>query len=365
MGSSPLARGRLFPIAIWSFSSGLIPAGAGQTSPGGGPVIVCPAHPRWRGADSTPGKCREGVAGSSPLARGRPSAPRQRWIRAGLIPAGAGQTHRGHHRSAGGAAHPRWRGADLLSGVDISQGQGSSPLARGRPSCARVPISRARLIPAGAGQTDSRVFRFTPVTAHPRWRGADGAAAPARDYAHGSSPLARGRPEVLLRSEHCDRLIPAGAGQTTTPMSSSRSAPAHPRWRGADFARCWTPGSSRGSSPLARGRPRAASPAHGHGGLIPAGAGQTRAPTRSCSPLAAHPRWRGADCSFSHSQPADNGSSPLARGRPRPGPQPRTRMGLIPAGAGQTSDAAPGHNRRRAHPRWRGADSSRSINSPS
>ena len=70
----------------------------------------------------------------------------------------------------------------------------------------------------------------------------------------------------------------------------------------------------------------------------------------------AHPRGCGADVfvgGFAHELV---GSSPRVRGRHPKVPLPHQRIGLIPAGAGQTRVSRPGKHQARAHPRGCGAD---------
>ena len=77
------------------------------------------------------------------------------------------------------------------------------------------------------------------------------------------------------------------------------------------------------------------------------------APLSACR---AHPRWRGEDTSSRFCHPASTGSSPLARGGRPINLVDRDSLRLIPAGAGRTPR---GNFRRmggRAHPRWRGED---------
>ncbi len=172
----------------------------------------------------------------------------------------------------------------------------------------------------------------------------------------GSSPLARGGllPRTPLTRPH--GLIPAGAGRTKAEYSSVVSWRAHPRWRGAD-APPWTDAQAeRGSSPLARGGPPTILRPRESTGLIPAGAGRTTRCACGVARDGAHPRWRGADDADLAEKAGDLGSSPLARGG-RGDLVLRDRpTGLIPAGAGRTVDSIGRLRWRRAHPRWRGAD---------
>ena len=92
LGSSPLARGRPGGVERGQWPLGLIPAGAGQTL---SHALTCRgkgAHPRWRGADRSDAAVALPERGSSPLARGRLATVRVAVPVSGLIPAGAGQT---------------------------------------------------------------------------------------------------------------------------------------------------------------------------------------------------------------------------------------------------------------------------------
>ncbi len=192
--------------------------------------------------------------------------------------------------------------------------------------------------------------------AHPRWRGADRQRASAYRTEEGSSPLARGGRYREGHRPYRSGLIPAGAGRTRAYCPDPHPQGAHPRWRGADLKHCAERLQSRGSSPLARGgldHPLGDLP---EAGLIPAGAGRTFRATTAGGGRWAHPRWRGADGRSWHARSLVRGSSPLARGG-LPGRTHHGRTpGLIPAGAGRTPHAGQHPRGSWAHPRWRGAD---------
>ena len=132
-GSSPQVRGRLRRGFIRGAPRGLIPAGAGQTRGCRGVCLLPWAHPRRCGAD---------------IIR-PPASTRCRW----LIPAGAGQTPAPRPWRQGRWAHPRRCGADNFLLTTRSPYRGSSPQVRGRLVLLPTARRRAGLIPAGAGQT--------------------------------------------------------------------------------------------------------------------------------------------------------------------------------------------------------------------
>ncbi len=69
----------------------------------------------------------------------------------------------------------------------------------------------------------------------------------------GLSPLARGTPPVEERIPRLTRFIPAGAGNTFSPVSVPVNAAVYPRWRGEHLNRRRMAVFFAGLSPLARG----------------------------------------------------------------------------------------------------------------
>ena len=218
-GSSPRVRGRPRPELAAHPPQGLIPAGAGQTGCRSRHAGRVGAHPRGCGADLTLVRPGEAKGGSSPRVRGRRLGHRRAGRAQGLIPAGAGQTK--PHPGSRGAhpAHPRGCGADDAIRDGLDDWRGSSPRVRGRLIRAGILRLRAGLIPAGAGQTGRLVWSLRASWAHPRGCGADRLCDGTYVDKAGSSPRVRGRlADVDFRDEGL-RLIPAGAGQTRTSPS--------------------------------------------------------------------------------------------------------------------------------------------------
>ena len=176
---------------------------------------------------------------------------------------------------------------------------GSSPLARGTLRELAGTAAGKGLIPARAGNTRTHLT----------------AAASAM----GSSPLARGTLNNTLVPAVKTGLIPARAGNTEVLVAADLHDGAHPRSRGEHVTFWGFLSVCLGSSPLARGtRQRRAQRIHLRG-LIPARAGNTEFEHSLKDKKRAHPRSRGEhvdDLAFIVIMP---GSSPLARGTPRPG----------------------------------------------
>ena len=193
-----------------------------------------------------------------------------------------------------------------------------------------------RLIPARAGNTLCECLPRRLSSAHPRSRGEHVSAKIIAVVRRGSSPLARGTLDNVVRPVWDGRLIPARAGNTERRERSSPSATAHPRSRGEHLRAPIESVKNSGSSPLARGPPARLGSRHALRRLIPARAGNTFAPWHPEDEKAAHPRSRGEHWLGSTKDRHPYGSSPLARGT-----RPRIRglsfrLRLIPARAGNT-----------------------------
>ena len=93
----------------------------------------------------------------------------------------------------------------------------------------------------------------------------------------GSSPLSRGILGRRLRAGNCLGIIPALAGNTWGESNYIRTTPDHPRSRGEYDGAAGTVQPAGGSSPLSRGIQSALRAHIGHGGIIPALAGNTTA----------------------------------------------------------------------------------------
>ena len=131
-------------------------------------------------------------------------------------------------------AYPRWRGGNLLLSWPKLTAWGLSPLARGK----RLPVLLGGIgegpIPAGAGETWAVAPGLSAGGAHPRWRGGN-KLAPFRDgWSRGPSPLARGKLRAAAAATRTQGPIPAGAGETDLGGGRGEVCRAHPRWRGGN-----------------------------------------------------------------------------------------------------------------------------------
>ena len=273
---------------------------------------------------------------------------------AGIIPARAGFTRGGDVRLRARSDHPRSRGVYPRAAPSAAPPSGSSPLARGLLISDPLGAVENRIIPARAGFTRPLHAGARRRPDHPRSRGVYGSFGLPACEPVGSSPLARGlhlpcHADVLL-----ERIIPARAGFTRTSKWNGESSSDHPRSRGV-YSRCPpSRGTPPGSSPLARGLHDGKTNYMHFRGIIPARAGFTQHHRLRPPPRRDHPRSRGVYRRTRVTCRRDTGSSPLARGLPRPPRAARPPRRIIPARAGFTNpeDYTPGPWT--DHPRSRG-----------
>ena len=133
---------------------------------------------------------------------------------------------------------------------------------------------------------------------------------------NGSSPLTRGKRVAPPAPPVGPGLIPAHAGKTVLDNAEYFTAWAHPRSRGENLHRPESPAP----------RPR----------LIPAHAGKTLVYWAAHQMGRAHPRSRGENAMAKGEITAQEGSSPLTRGKPGTRQSTEGMTGLIPAHAGKT-----------------------------
>ena len=277
-GSSPHARGTRRPQSCLLRGGRFIPACAGNTLHPVLLLLILSVHPRMRGEHYTTTTARPSLNGSSPHARGTPVSPRPAWPFPWFIPACAGNTRDGRGRMCARSVHPRMRGEHQAAIGIFGALTGSSPHARGthRPLWAVDLIGR--FIPACAGNTDAHLHCLCHVMVHPRMRGEHFPEQAAEVLYGGSSPHARGTPQIDVPHAGVSWFIPACAGNTHFGPCFSGGFRVHPRMRGEHSMPGPCSMACTGSSPHARGT---RAPIRGFLGscrFIPACAGNTAGP---------------------------------------------------------------------------------------
>ena len=149
-----------------------------------------------------------------------------------FIPAGAGNTGTGSHTHPHTPVYPRWRGEHIHISAVMNRYSGLSPLARGTRHAPTFLNFLNRFIPAGAGNTTSKMVQPRHYSVYPRWRGEHRVANEQGFVGSGLSPLARGTLRHLQLKRQLRRFIPAGAGNTFPGCAPVRRATVYPRWRG-------------------------------------------------------------------------------------------------------------------------------------
>ena len=152
---------------------------------------------------------------------------------------------------------------------------------------------RSRIIPALAGNTASFSAESAALKDHPRSRGEYAPRICGLWAAIGSSPLSRGIPFPDTKFNALKGIIPALAGNTATTSARRGSIWDHPRSRGEYASLRPAEALHNGSSPLSRGIPCRARLGLSAPGIIPALAGNTRAPSCLAGLRTDHPRSRG------------------------------------------------------------------------
>ena len=173
------------------------------------------------------------LLGSSPRVRGTQQYVIPERDDGGIIPACAGNTHRGYQWRDRNRDHPRVRGehAELREAGPL--GEGSSPRARGTRTHHHIITLPVGIIPACAGNTE-----------FPR---------EGESLESGSSPRARGTRFSGLQTLQTRGIIPACAGNTALRVDVKNGLWDHPRVRGEHSSSFSETIRSRGSSPRARG----------------------------------------------------------------------------------------------------------------
>ena len=249
------------------------------------------------------------------------------------------------------AAHPRACGENWGRGCGRGRRPGSSPRVRGKPGPGLQEAARRGLIPARAGKTRSPVSSTEACQAHPRVCGENTRRSAHQSVGQGSSPRVRGKPRGGSGALRGRGLIPACAGKTYRRGRDGVLTRAHPRVCGENQWTTCPRTSTTGSSPRVRGKlPRPNRRVHSHG-LIPACAGKTMMGGDGAREESAHPRVCGENRPALRLRGSARGSSPRVRGKRDVQALRKPLAGLIPACAGKTWPAAGPRSSTRAHPR--------------
>ncbi|SAI67733.1 Domain of uncharacterised function (DUF2825) [Bordetella ansorpii] len=313
-----------------------------------------PVHPRIRGEHVDVAPVDEDVNGSSPHTRGTHPGAAGGVGHVRFIPAYAGNTGLSKRARNSNSVHPRIRGEHVFDYYAPAGSRGSSPHTRGTLDPPYVHSTRARFIPAYAGNTRRPSVPCRTLPVHPRIRGEHGPASPPAATHRGSSPHTRGTLNPGRPPPRYSRFIPAYAGNTCSAPARQPPASVHPRIRGEHFLGAAMAEITIGSSPHTRGTLVDLAGVWRGGRFIPAYAGNTSGTSESTAATPVHPRIRGEHCFGMPARRSKAGSSPHTRGTLEHGLAQVTDGRFIPAYAGNTWRGSSARLATTVHPRIRG-----------
>ena len=253
-GPSPPARGKHHRPLRRDPRGRSIPACAGEAASLCVMALKIWVHPRLRGGSPSLTSRAAVIPGPSPPARGKPASRSPDLFSTGSIPACAGEALRHAGTDDAGRVHPRLRGGSdrLLGGHDPDPGP--SPPARGKHYSYVSPDGATGSIPACAGEATRRPRLRHGRRVHPRLRGGSLGVCVIDDHPYGPSPPARGKPHNIGALATLEGSIPACAGEAARPPGRPSSAAVHPRLRGGSARARDRRIMTRGPSPPARGK---------------------------------------------------------------------------------------------------------------
>ena len=206
-------------------------------------------------------------------------------------------------------------GADSVKSPRHDGLSGSSPRVRSRPSGVSYRITPQRIISACAEQTQTIERQITLGRDHLRVCGADTFVSTTVPPMVGSSPRVRSRLRVFVRARTHVGIISACAEQTVTVTAVPTLRRDHLRVCGADEIAPPIAPVMPGSSPRVRSRRDEAGCVGTRRGIISACAEQTVPVPAPVTPAWDHLRVCGADRIVEGRNPQDRGSSPRVRSR--------------------------------------------------
>ena len=152
-GSSPRMRGAPLPPFLQLSATGIIPADAGSTTQRSGRLSQTTDHPRGCGEHGHLMCPRWYPVGSSPRMRGAPYWHSSHNGHDRIIPADAGSTLAGSGPVPLSRDHPRGCGEHMMIAIFVGPSAGSSPRMRGALTLGQQRCLEHRIIPADAGST--------------------------------------------------------------------------------------------------------------------------------------------------------------------------------------------------------------------
>ena len=251
-----------------------IPACAGEPKSPSGCGVSDKVYPRVCGGTAAAAFAIIFAAGLSPRVRGNRRQAVKPLTRARSIPACAGEPGWRHERGAGVAVYPRVCGGTMGCAFRAGPPYGLSPRVRGNPHPAAPYRHRRRSIPACAGEPCASTSDTCRGAVYPRVCGGTRAAGGKYFFVVGLSPRVRGNRQVKGYGGILTRSIPACAGEPGHNWPAEGSQEVYPRVCGGTYALLLKIWSYSGLSPRVRGNPVRHSPWLRWQWSIPACAGE-------------------------------------------------------------------------------------------
>ena len=205
-GNPGAVRGRVSYV-------GSIPACAGEPQPWSPDRRVARVYPRVCGGTTSPSSVSIASPGLSPRVRGNQRRLPPRRLRAGSIPACAGEPRFRFTFGLLCRVYPRVCGGTGYRLSPMKASPGLSPRVRGNRRRTPARALRAGSIPACAGEPSGRGPARDTGRVYPRVCGGTSISRTRDGSSSGLSPRVRGNQVVPEVAEHQDGSIPACAGE--------------------------------------------------------------------------------------------------------------------------------------------------------
>ena len=233
-GLSPHGRGKQRQPPIIQLILRSIPARAGETVPGGFGQLEHGVYPRTGGGNGVSGQRGTHVEGLSPHGRGKREIFPFPCRSLGSIPARAGETKASTALDLRFEVYPRTGGGNRGRCQTPATGCGLSPHGRGKLRRLGGEPVKAGSIPARAGETRLELPAGAAEKVYPRTGGGNPEQELVFQSQYGLSPHGRGK---LLDGQppHADLWsIPARAGETGPPTTLRLRYQVYPRTGGGN-----------------------------------------------------------------------------------------------------------------------------------
>ena len=317
VGLSPRVRGNRKRVPRHVERLGSIPACAGEPDRDHRPRLVGGVYPRVCGGTQAVSAFGPESSGLSPRVRGNRERQGGYAVRAGSIPACAGEPIPLSMEAVSSGVYPRVCGGTSICACNAATVPGLSPRVRGNREAIELGTSVGGSIPACAGEPWSGTNPANKCRVYPRVCGGTRVPSGTLLAGGGLSPRVRGNLQLASARGEDVGSIPACAGEPVHSPAASLCAGVYPRVCG-------------GTGPGGLGHLR-------HVGSIPACAGEPALSSSAMISWKVYPRVCGGTVGRLADQLVALGLSPRVRGNPRGFVRGGARRGSIPACAGEPS----------------------------